>query len=183
MNFTFTFTYCIYVNYTEGRHCCISMATRYVRARLDNTLYVQCLPCSFEASFVYVCLSVTAKSVRYWFSLVVYHIRLTDVAPRTTLSRCGNCNHALCWRPSTSLIYICLSCSTGSCSARTIPSDTIATYAGSPRCMGSLTACFCRTIEYIFGVAKEKSKRQEFSMSSVHSNPCLIHKFISNIDS
>ena len=73
-----------YVNYTEGRHCCVSMATRFVRARLDNTLYIHCLPCSFQASFVYVyvCLSFSAKSVRYWFSLVVYRSRLLDVAPQ-----------------------------------------------------------------------------------------------------
>jgi hypothetical protein len=137
----------------------------------------------FEAAFVYVCLSVSAKSVRYWFSLVVYHSRRSDVAPSITLSRCGNRNHALCWRPSTPLIYICLSCRTGSCSARTIPSDTIATYAGSPRCMGSLTACVSRTNEYIVGVAKEKSERREFSMPSVHSNQCLMHQFIFPVDS
>ena len=58
------------------------MATRFVLARLDNTLYVHCLPYSFEAAFVYVCLSVSAKSVRYWFSLVVYRSRRLDVAPQ-----------------------------------------------------------------------------------------------------
>jgi hypothetical protein len=49
--------------------------------------------------------------------------------------------------------------------------------------MGSLMACVCRTIDYIVGVAKEKSERQEFSMLSVHSNQCLIQKFIFNVDS
>jgi len=169
VNLTYNYTYCSYVNYPEGRHYCVSKVTKFVRACLDNTLYV--VAC-FVFSKLYLCMfvspsvpSLSATGLR----LVVYRIRRLDVAPSNTLSRCGNCNHDLCWRPSTSLIYICLSCCTGSCSARTIPSHTIATYAGSPRYMGSLTAYVSCTNEYIVGVAKEKSERREFSMPSVHS--------------
>jgi hypothetical protein len=158
----------MYVNNTKGRHCCFSMATRFTRTHLNIKLCVHCLFCSFEASFVCVSVRVSAESVRYWFSLVVYCTRGLDVAPSITLSRCGNCNHALCWRPSTSIIYICLSRRTGSCTARTIPSDTIATFAGSPRCIGSPTACVHRTIQHIVSVCKNNQRDEMF--------PCRLSK-------
>ena len=76
------YSYKLYLHQQYGRrHCCILMATRFVRARLNITLYAYCLTCCFEASFVYVRLCLSATFVRYWFSLVVYCSGRLDVAP------------------------------------------------------------------------------------------------------
>jgi hypothetical protein len=142
------------VNNTHGtRCCCFATATRFF-AGLPRCYVVSTLLVWFLRSVICLCFCL---SVRYCASLVVYRSRGLAVAASITLSRCGNCNHALPWRPSTSLIYICLSCRTGSCSGRTIPSDAIATFAGSPQYIGSPATCAYRTIEHILGVSKETS--------------------------
>jgi hypothetical protein len=61
---------------------------------------------------------------------------------------------------------------------RSLLIDTIATFAGSPSCIGSPAACVRCTIQHIVGVCKEKSDRREFFAPSVRRNQRCIDKFI-----